>query len=333
MDPDTLSHSSATVDPIFRLTGTLVGVRVGVLRGVGVSVGVLVAVIVGVGTGFTSSLQFLYCPPSTSFLAHPHWVTFPIISSSKSLTKFPAHGSINSSGLFRVGFVTTKANRLQWSYFDNTGKVIQTFIFGQSGDGYVAGCNFDGDKISDPSVFNASTFSWKSGRKGKVNTVRIKSFGRISNISCGDVTGDGKDEVILVAKKKGGGSRIQVLSVKSKKGVASYEIANPLSQIFVLDSNGDGLGEVAVVQGSGKNRKYRNLATTQTLELDSTKPIVPLTLQDSFGDAVDVLISIQEGSIEALNLLTEERHGYVPDSNIKGILHQVVNSKAAKAGF
>jgi len=88
--------------------------------------------------------------------------------------------------------------RFVWRVRDRDGQEI-TRVFGREGQTVLSGCDFRGDGKADLAVIRGKTLRYRSLEgDDPVGVYRIRG-GRHIDYTCGDVTGDGRDELITIS--------------------------------------------------------------------------------------------------------------------------------------
>ncbi|MCO6430203.1 MAG: VCBS repeat-containing protein [Deltaproteobacteria bacterium] len=137
-------------------------------------------------------------------------------------------------------------------------------LFGQLGGTILAGCRFDGDAISDRTIFFGERYlSIEKSIDLSVVTIDLGVTG-IEDMTCGDITGDGIDEVIgyrlissAARRKKASSSAagrpfFYAWDAASGSIVLEQQFGDSVGGILAADIDGDGIKEI------GYSKKKRN---------------------------------------------------------------------------
>jgi len=124
-----------------------------------------------------------------------------------------AVGAYDKSGNVNVGAVSVKGKSLLWQSV-NLQTNVKTFeVFGSANEGFLSGCDFDGDGRTDKAVFSSKLVKFKRSIDGKIRQIRLPLRSAAGALSCGDVGGDGIDELFV----KGSPLSVKGLSSKGSK--------------------------------------------------------------------------------------------------------------------
>lgn len=106
-------------------------------------------------------------------------------------------GQYTNDGVADLAVVRTVKKKRVWIFRDNQTQDESKETFGKATDVIIGGCNFNSDPATDLAVFDGKkTLRFKS-RGGAVISVKLSMTARDSIVSCGDIDGDGRDEIIV----------------------------------------------------------------------------------------------------------------------------------------
>ncbi len=144
---------------------------------------------------------------------------------------------------------------------------------GVPGDLILNNCQLDDDLRTDSAVLHAGrTLHFRSSTSGQLRTLHLRNMRRnqLQKIACLDVTGDGIDELLLLAKPaRGGPPAFRVISVN--RGVLLQAKAPRAQGILALDVDGDGQDD------PGYYSRMRGHRARSTCSWASAKSPVPRT--------------------------------------------------------
>jgi hypothetical protein len=112
---------------------------------------------------------------------------------------FEAHGEYTGDGFWDLAIASSVPEGLLWSILNVRTGEITRLMFGDSDAIPLAGCDFDGDSISDLAYVSSARQSVTYQRSLDTATITLPFSGRkaFEKISCGDVDGDGLDELLV----------------------------------------------------------------------------------------------------------------------------------------
>jgi hypothetical protein len=139
------------------------------------------------------------------FLADPGAAAGPIAQitfGNEKASDAPAIGDYDGDGLTDFGLtkVYRRKKEITWRFRTYTNTSSEEVVFGVPGDKLLSGCDFEGDGFSDLAVIHGRKLRFRNYAATKMTTVTLRT-GRYRQVSCADLNGDGKDE--LVGKDRG----------------------------------------------------------------------------------------------------------------------------------
>lgn len=167
-----------------------------------------------------------------------------------------------------LAIVRTKKSQLQWIIKRSNDGVITRILLGNKGDTVLAGCDLDGDAKDDPAVISGKSLRYKGSKRGRLVKSTALADLKLQNLICADLNGDGKDELLALAKGAGGKMQLAARTLKGKKLYTAI-VSKPVG-IFAVDINGDGRkdgGFYSLARGGSTILRYFIIGRKKSLSL------------------------------------------------------------------
>lgn len=199
-------------------------------------------------------------------------LSFRIVQSSDSQSKDLTFGNAgdkvlpgdyNGDGVYDIAVARKVKGAYQIDVLDSLNNQVTSIKFDNVKGTILSGCDFDGDAANDLAYYDKGKISYRSSLTNSVVSIKIKSLTAKQSISCGDIDGDGQDDILfLTERSKAKGIKTKAISNKAKRGshiflaysrsglLFSKEVSNPRG-IFIGDVNADGLSDPAFITKNG----------------------------------------------------------------------------------
>jgi len=173
---------------------------------------------------------------------------------------FIAHANYDEDNQTEIAIVriNKNTNRLVWRVQDGNGGADHTINFGVAGNTIIIGCDFDGNGVDDIAFIRDGQLHYRNFYSEGTRIIKIGKK-KYKSYSCGDVNGDGRDELVTLRTKRsrrGGRGKTTVFDAWSGKVAGGTKIVRSLhfgskakSGILIADINGDGIDEYGYYRG------------------------------------------------------------------------------------
>jgi hypothetical protein len=226
--------------------------------------------------------------------------------------RFPAPADYDGDGRWDYAAVGVVQGALRWSVKLSGRTVTEQLSFGNSGDTVVVGCRF-GNK-------GEYAFAVKRGRRVRYRTLSGSSRGALSLevsyvrqvLGCGDVDGDGIDELIVVSRET---RKLDRVTAVNRSGRQRY--VKNLSRFvngFIARDIESGAPVLGALRGSGRNTKQSELRALRgtfdfpVIQLPGSLDVASGTFMRSDANFVTSGITWQRrGTRGVLRMLSRER--------------------------
>lgn len=226
--------------------------------------------------------------------------------------RFPAPADYDGDGRWDYAAVGVVQGALRWSVKLSGRTAIEQLSFGNSGDTVVVGCRF-GNK-------GEYAFAVKRGRRVRYRTLSGSSRGALSLevsyvrqvLGCGDVDGDGIDELIVVSRET---RKLDRVTAVNRSGKRRY--VKNLSRFvngFIARDVESGSPVLGALRGSGRDTKQSELRALRgtfdfpIIQLPSSLDVASGTFMRSDANSVTSGITWQRrGTRGVLRMLSRER--------------------------
>ena len=148
-----------------------------------------------------------------------------------------------------------------WRIFNPTSGDFDNHIFGNPrSSAPITGCDFDGDKRSDMAVLSRTELMSRNLNTNEDRTVDVDLENyKVYQASCGDLDGDGDDDLILMTKNYGSDTvepYLALLAISNDGAVIYEKQMDKTGFVFGADMDNDGTDEVAMITASSANSRY-----------------------------------------------------------------------------
>ena len=234
--------------------------------------------------------------------------------SSENLTGWmPAPADYDGDGRWDYGAVGVAQGALRWSLKLSGSGVAKEVALGSSGDIALVGCRFGDGGSYALSVMKGRHVRYRTlnGRSRGAFSVHVSDMGQV--LGCGDVDGDGVDELIVATRESRQLDRVTAVT-RTGKRLQVINISRFING-FIARDVGSGSPILGALRGSGKDSKSSELrALRGTFEF----PVVqlPSSLDVASGtfmrrDNVSLTSGIlwqRRGTLDLLRMLAREKH-------------------------
>ena len=292
--PLSLAHSQPVSAPVFSTPDTGVSLPAIDLDGDGISE---VGVVENQRDGSPNELVYhLY------MTAKAKYVEIEFGSSNDK----EAHGDYNNDGLADLAVVRVIDGKIYWEIRDGESHERSEFIYGSNGDYVISGCDFNGDYATDLAIIRGGllVYSALGDTAGTVANLAIPE--KIKDATCGDLNGDGRDELITLHKEV-----IHIKKKRKKKNKKKKKRKRKRVVTFV----------VRAVDTSGK--------VVLTRSMKKAKALGVIDVDNNGGGEVVVLVSKSSASsqFDVYNLTSEIPIPlHLPSISEFGLTHHLVEA-------
>lgn len=112
----------------------------------------------------------------------------------------PAHADYDGDGITDLAVTTRTAGGLQWSVFSSQSGTISRENFGNRRNAPLSGCHFDTDGRADKAVYTRRVLRIQLSSNGSESRVRLPVAARGLSLSCANIQGDERDEILVVGR-------------------------------------------------------------------------------------------------------------------------------------
>lgn len=227
----------------------------------------------------------------------------------------------DGDGVSDTASVMQHGTMLHWTIASSASQSDLEYMFGEIGDKLLSGCDFSGDGADDLAVIAGNRLTFREALTDAQSEVALAGVARILKASCGDVNGDGRDELLVQEKRKGGSAKrarskkrsdnqkVRAIDVQSGAALLSLRVTNP-KHILAPDLNRDGKAELAAIVPHKQKGKLRlegraeGSARKIQLTLPNLKAIIAGKFEASDSSVQPgILYQNPAGSVYSMNFL------------------------------
>ena len=225
---------------------------------------------------------------------------------------FPAPADYDGDGAWDYGGVGVSNGALRWSITLSGSGATRGVSFGTSGDIVLAGCRFGDDGHSTLAVMRGRHIRFRTLHGSSRGAFSVEASDLRQVIGCGDVDGDGVDELILSNRET---RKVDRVTAVTRVGTRR-EVSNVSKFIngFIAREWTSGAPVLGALRGSGRDRKSSELRALRgtfefpVVQLPSSLDVASGTFMRSDRASLTSGITWQSrGTLDVLRLLANEK--------------------------
>lgn len=177
-------------------------------------------------------------------------------------------GDYNGDGKWDLAVAQKNGQSYLWRMRPGLTGAPTEFYFGEEEDILLSGCRFDSDIKHDPALVRSTTLMFRSSVSEETveAALTLGESASVISLSCGDLNGDGIDELIIL-EDVSGSKKKQILRAFSVKGEQIFSRkVRKVKAILAADINNDGTDEAGIL------RERRGKRTRLVFYLNDSKP-------------------------------------------------------------